>query len=211
MMRVSEHRFRDASQPAETCIYISEVIEEDYGLYVWPCSIVLAEYVWQQKNRFLGTQVLELGAGTALPGIIAAKVGGHVILTDLDIKPKVFENMERNCEQNAVDCKIQALTWGDWDTIGLDLCPDIVLGADVLYSAADFDDLFATVAFLLQTKPEAVFITAYEPRSCHRSIEFLMVKWKLQCIKILDAHEILPPAKLSSISTSIEIIEIKTI
>lgn len=207
-MKVSEHRFRG---PTDTRIFISEVIEDDYGLYVWPSSIVLAEYVWQQKNRFLGAQVVELGAGTALPGIVAAKIGAHVTLTDLDNKPKVFQNMERNCEQNAVDCNIQAMTWGDLETSALVLSPDIVLGADVLYSAADFDDLFATVAFLLRMKPEAVFITAYEPRSGHRSIEFLMAKWKLQCIKLLDAHEILPQAKLSSISTSIEIVEIKSL
>ena len=28
----------------------------------------------------------------------------------------------------------------------------------------DFDDLFATVAFMLYKNPEAVFITSYEPR-----------------------------------------------
>ncbi|KAI5075178.1 hypothetical protein GOP47_0009254 [Adiantum capillus-veneris] len=211
MIRVSEHRFRDASQLTNTTIYISEVIEEDYGLYIWPSSIVLAEYIWQQKDRFAGVQVLELGAGTGLPGIVAAKLGAHVILTDVENNSKVFENASRNCEQNAVDCKILGLTWGDWDSSTLDIKPDIVLGADVLYNASDFDDLFATVASLLQKKPEAVFITAYEPRSGHRSIEFLMVKWKLQCIKLLDAHEILPPEKLSLISSSIEIVEIKTL
>ncbi|MCO5573617.1 hypothetical protein L7F22_053728 [Adiantum nelumboides] len=212
MIRVSEHRFGEDTQLTNIRILISEVIEEDYGLHVWPCSIVLAEYIWQQKDRFTGVHVLELGAGTGLPGIVAAKVGAHVILTDLENNSKqVFENLSKNCEQNAVDCKILALTWGDWDSSMLDLNPGIVLGADVLYSASDFDDLFATVAFLLQKKPEAVFITAYEPRSGHRSIEFLMVKWKLQCVKLLDAHEILPPEKLSLISSSIEIVEIRTL
>lgn len=211
MIRVSEHRFWGASRVTDTSIHISEVIEENYGLYVWPCSIVLAEYVWQQKERFAGAEVLELGAGTSLPGIVAAKLGARVILTDLANNSKVFENMARNCEQNGVDCKILALTWGEWESSMQDLSPDIVLGADVLYNSSDFDDLFASVAFLLQRKPGAVFITAYEPRSGHRSIEFLMVKWKLQCVKLLDAHEILPPEKLLSISSSIEIVEIRTV
>ena len=26
-------------------------IEEDYGMFVWPCSVILAEYVWQQRPR----------------------------------------------------------------------------------------------------------------------------------------------------------------
>ncbi|KAH7292086.1 hypothetical protein KP509_29G051100 [Ceratopteris richardii] len=229
MKRVSKHRFWDDSEREVTNIQISEVMEENYGLYVWPGSIVLAEYIWQHRTLFRGAQVLELGAGTALPGILAAKLGAHVTLTDLEnnsecftishdtiVQPynihlQVFENMARNCEENQVGCKILSLTWGSWDQNMLNLNPDVVLGADVLYNSSDFDDLFATVAFLLQKNPAAVFITAYEPRSAHRSIEFLMAKWKLQCIKLVDAHEILPQAKLLSVSTSVEIAEIKSL
>ncbi|KAH7292085.1 hypothetical protein KP509_29G051100 [Ceratopteris richardii] len=211
MKRVSKHRFWDDSEREVTNIQISEVMEENYGLYVWPGSIVLAEYIWQHRTLFRGAQVLELGAGTALPGILAAKLGAHVTLTDLENNSEVFENMARNCEENQVGCKILSLTWGSWDQNMLNLNPDVVLGADVLYNSSDFDDLFATVAFLLQKNPAAVFITAYEPRSAHRSIEFLMAKWKLQCIKLVDAHEILPQAKLLSVSTSVEIAEIKSL
>lgn len=209
MITVSSHRFHDPSDHSELCISITEVIEEEYGLHVWPCSIALAEYVWQQKDRFFRSNVVELGAGTALPGIVAAKVGAFVTLTDRNDKPKVFENLERICEQNGVDCKIQGLTWGDWDSASLSLTPHIILGADVFYNSNDFDDLFATVTFFLRGNPDAVFITTYEPRSGHRLIEFLMEKWKLQCIKLLDAHEILPSTKLSTISTSIQIVELK--
>lgn len=35
-------------------------IEEDYGMFVWPCSIILAEYVWQQRSRFSGSRVVEV-------------------------------------------------------------------------------------------------------------------------------------------------------
>lgn len=35
-------------------------MKEDYGLFVWPCSIVLAEYVWQQRLRFSGASVVEV-------------------------------------------------------------------------------------------------------------------------------------------------------
>lgn len=37
-------------------------MEEEYGLYMWPCSIILAEYVWQQKARFAGANVVEVFA-----------------------------------------------------------------------------------------------------------------------------------------------------
>lgn len=35
-------------------------MQKDYGLYVWPCSIVLAEYVWQNWEQFHGAFVLEV-------------------------------------------------------------------------------------------------------------------------------------------------------
>ena len=35
-------------------------MKEEYGLFVWPCSIVLAEYVWQQRLRFSGSSVVEV-------------------------------------------------------------------------------------------------------------------------------------------------------
>ncbi|KAI8541109.1 hypothetical protein RHMOL_Rhmol08G0036900 [Rhododendron molle] len=36
---------------------VAQSIKED--LFVWPCSIVLAEYVWQQRLRFSGVSVVE--------------------------------------------------------------------------------------------------------------------------------------------------------
>ncbi|KAL6993398.1 hypothetical protein U1Q18_011514 [Sarracenia purpurea var. burkii] len=63
-------------------------MQEDYGLFVWPCSVVLAEYVWQQRLRFSGVSVVELGSGTSLPGLVAAKVGSHVTLTDDSNRPE---------------------------------------------------------------------------------------------------------------------------
>lgn len=68
---------------------IVEVMEENYGLYAWPCSIALAEYVWQRRHSFRNKSVLELGAGTALPGLVAATVGAaHVTLTDKADEPE---------------------------------------------------------------------------------------------------------------------------
>jgi hypothetical protein len=35
-------------------------MKEEYGLFVWPCSVILAEYVWQQRLQFSGVSVLEV-------------------------------------------------------------------------------------------------------------------------------------------------------
>ncbi|WVZ11622.1 hypothetical protein V8G54_016152 [Vigna mungo] len=156
MTTVSRHCFGDDSETPSFSISIIENMKEDYGLFVWPCSVVLAEYVWQQKHRFSGATVVELGAGTSLPGLVAAKLGARVTLTDnstrlevcdvdeiwkknfvvhsLDSYP-VLDNMRRVCELNKLECNVMGLTWGVWDAPLFSLQPTLILGADVLYDS----------------------------------------------------------------------------
>ncbi|MCL7042658.1 hypothetical protein MKW94_020577 [Papaver nudicaule] len=152
MTTISQHDF-GFSEPGQSNEDFS--IKEEYGMFVWPCSTVLAEYVWQQKSFFTGKSVLELGAGISLPGLVAAQIMG--------------------------------ITWGEWDISVFSLQPSIIMGADILYDSKDFDNLFPTVAFLLQNTPGAVFITTYHNRSGHHLIEYLMVKWNFKCTKLLYA------------------------
>lgn len=183
-------------------------MKEEYGLFVWPCSVVLAEYVWQQRLQFSGVSVLELGAGTCLPGLVAAKLGLDVTLTDDSNKLEVLDNMRRVCDLNQLNCKVLGLTWGVWDESIFTLKPKLILGADVLYDASAFDDLFATVTFLLQNSPGSVFITTYHNRSGHHLIEFLMLKWGLKCVKLIDVFSFMPPNKASGLSGNIQLAEI---
>ncbi|THG14354.1 hypothetical protein TEA_018908 [Camellia sinensis var. sinensis] len=48
------------------------------------------------------------------------------------------------------------------------------------YTSKSFDDLFATVTFLIQNSPGSVFIATYHNKSGHHLIEFLMAKWGLK-------------------------------
>ncbi|URD75165.1 Putative methyltransferase [Musa troglodytarum] len=210
MTTISRHYFGGDSS-ADDHVFFIDIIEnmrEDYGMFVWPCSKVLAEYIWQQRSRFSGVSVVELGAGTSLPGLVAAKVGANVILTDNSYQAEVLDNMKRICDFNKLNCEILGLTWGEWDEPMFNLHPQIVLGADVLYDSTDFDDLFATVAFLLENSPGSVFMTTYHNRSGHHLIEFLMVKWGLQCSKLLDGYSFMPPCKGCSLQGNIQLVEI---
>ncbi|KAF5196092.1 Methyltransferase-like protein [Thalictrum thalictroides] len=103
---------------------------------------------------------------------------------------------------------VLGLTWGEWKTPIFSIKPKVVLGADVLYDAKNFDDLFATVSFLLHNSPGAVFITTYHNRSGHHLIEYLMVKWSLKCTKLVDAYSFMPSCKASSITGNIQLAEI---
>lgn len=208
MKTISRHSYGDDPDKPNFTISIIENMKEEYGLFVWPCSIILAEYVWQQRSRFSGATVVELGAGTSLPGLVAAKVGADVTLTDQSDKLQVLENMKRECILNRLDCKVVGMTWGVWDESIFSLCPNFILGADVLYDASAFDDLFATVTYLLQNSPGSFFITTYHSRSGHHLIEFLMAKWGLKCVKLLDGFSFLPSYKASSLTGNIQLVEI---
>ncbi|KAJ9703808.1 hypothetical protein PVL29_005186 [Vitis rotundifolia] len=209
MTTTSRHHFGNARDSGDAfSITIIESMKEDYGLFVWPCSVVLAEYVWQQRSRFLGASVVELGAGTSLPGLVAAKLGSDVTLTDNAVRLEVLDNMRRVCDLNELKCEVLGLTWGMWDAAVFNLKPKIILGADVLYDTNAFDDLFATVTFLLQNTLGSVFITTYHNRSGHHLIEFLMVKWGLKCVKLLDGFSFMPSDKASGLSGSIQLAEI---
>ncbi|KVI02920.1 methyltransferase-like protein 23 isoform X1 [Cynara cardunculus var. scolymus] len=209
MTTVSHHYFGDSNGFDDAVsIKIIESMKEEYGLFVWPCSVILAEYVWQQRSRFTGISVVELGAGTSLPGLVAAKVGADVILTEDSNRLEVLDNMRRVCELNNVKCEVMGLTWGVWDESIFSLQPKVILGADVLYDSSAFDNLFATVKFLLENSPGSVFITSYHNRSGHHLIEFLMVKWRLKCVKLLDGFSFLPSWKASGLSGNIQLVEI---
>ncbi|CAL5370684.1 unnamed protein product [Camellia sinensis] len=61
MTTTSHHHFGNPSKNLETfSITIIESMKEEYGLFVWPCSVVLAEYVWQQISCFSGVSVIKV-------------------------------------------------------------------------------------------------------------------------------------------------------
>ncbi|KAL7081821.1 hypothetical protein ACP275_14G062600 [Erythranthe tilingii] len=105
MTTISHHYFSSTEDDGFS-IRIIENMKEEYGLFVWPSSIILAEYIWQQKSRFSGVNVVELGAGTSLPGLVAAKVGAHVTLTDDSNRSEVLDSMKRLCNVNDLNCRL---------------------------------------------------------------------------------------------------------
>lgn len=69
--------------PADELRFVQEQRDRlPYGVALWPSAIALAHDIVARAEDVRGRRVLELGAGTGLPGIVAASLGGHVIQTD---------------------------------------------------------------------------------------------------------------------------------
>jgi predicted nicotinamide N-methyase len=96
-----------------------------YGTMLWPAAIALAEDV--SGRELAGKRVLELGAGTGLPGIVAASRGACVVQTDH--QELVLDVCRRNAARNGITTiEYRA---GDWTTWDIPEQYDVVLGADI--------------------------------------------------------------------------------
>lgn len=100
-----------------------------YGIVLWPAAIALAHDI--ASRRMEGARVLELGAGTGLPGIVAASLGARVVQTDR--QEVALHVCKMNAERNGVlpSIELRAADWREWN----DREPyDYVLGSDIIYA-----------------------------------------------------------------------------
>ncbi|EQC41026.1 hypothetical protein SDRG_02083 [Saprolegnia diclina VS20] len=160
----------------------------DLGCYVWPCAIALATFLAQQPQLVASKAVVELGAGTALPGLLAAKLGAaSVRLTDkcmADLAPAT-----RSIALNQLDpacIHTATLAWGD--PVSRDWACDVILAADCFYEPDDFEDAVATIARLIALNPMCcVAYVAYQLRSVLHTLQPYLARWRLEATLLASA------------------------
>ncbi|XP_033100653.1 methyltransferase-like protein 23 isoform X2 [Anneissia japonica] len=156
-------------------------------MYIWPSAVVLAQYIVFKSEFIERKQILELGAGTSLPGIVAAKLGGDVVLSDSSLLPQCLENCRRSCRENYIEDQVSVvgITWGQYSPALINIPQvDIVLASDCFYDEKDFQDIVVTIAFILNRNQNAKCWVTYQERSSDYSIVHLLRKWKLRCCHI---------------------------
>jgi predicted nicotinamide N-methyase len=111
------------------------------GLRTWEASLFLSEWVLTQDVK--GKKILELGAGTGLAGILAAKRGACVTATDGS--HEVVASLQKNYELNSVQAETEILWWGEASGL-LKERWDYILGADITYDEDVCSSLAETFA-----------------------------------------------------------------
>ncbi|KAI8079096.1 putative methyltransferase-domain-containing protein [Gilbertella persicaria] len=190
--RKSIKRVSFSDQKAKVDVYIEEILDPAYGCYIWPCSLVMAEFVWYNRFQFEHKTLLEVGAGTSLPSLVLAKSVDELrlILSDIpSILPVIQGCVQRNHTDK--DIWIEPIEWGARDSIDhltkrveteWDTKIDYILGSDTFYEPSEFENLLVLVSFVIHThNPNCKFFTAYQERSPKRSIQRLLDKWNLKC------------------------------
>lgn len=124
-----------------------------YGVMLWPASIALAHDVLARGDELRGKRVLELGAGTGMPGIVAAALGARVL--QVDHSSLALHVCAMNAERNRVTGV--ELREADWETFHSDEPFDLVLGADVLYATTMHDRLRAICDLYLAPSGRVLF------------------------------------------------------
>jgi predicted nicotinamide N-methyase len=182
----SDGKFVPDPSSASVEVTIPEQLAASYGLYIWPSSPVLAWYLWLHQHQFTKpSRILELGAGTALPGLLLAKLGHRVTLSDSLLLPHCLDNCREAARCNGLEQQVEVvgLSWG-LVTSGLLRMRgqlDWIIGSDLFFDPAVSEPLLVTVKWLLDSNPGAQFLCTVQERSADWSIEVLLRKYALSC------------------------------
>jgi predicted nicotinamide N-methyase len=150
------------------------------GLTLWRAAPLLCEYMLSNAaNDIQGSNVLELGAGLGLCGILAHKLGAnYVLLSDGDTE--TLREMRHNVKLATsnggalpgTNIHCQQLVWGKrlkdfqehYGTF------DVILASDVIYVEEVLEPLFDTVTTLM--KESGKFFLSYARRNVNIDLVF---------------------------------------
>jgi len=127
-----------------------------YWNRVWDSEVALSEWLLKEfyPNKLSGRTVLELGCGTGLAGMVAAKLGGVPTFSD-----KVFmvmDSIKEACKLNRiVDYRTRLLDWARPQEI-LDTY-DVILGSEIFYDRRFLEDLRELLKRVLTVDGRGVF------------------------------------------------------
>jgi predicted nicotinamide N-methyase len=146
------------ARPADPESLIDESrFEEDeflpYWADLWPSGVALARYV--AGLDLVGTRVLELGCGLALPSFAAALAGADVVATDW--APEALTLVEANGAANGLPVETAIVDWRAPFPPELGRF-DAVLAADVLYEARNAVPILALLEATVS--PEGMVLVA---------------------------------------------------
>lgn len=95
---------------------------------IWPSAMGLSRWVWDELE-FEDTDLLELGTGLGLPGIVCGLKGARVTFSDFN--PSALELVKKNAIRNGLTDF--AVFPGDWRDFNLTRQFQWVMGSDVFY------------------------------------------------------------------------------
>lgn len=148
------------------------------GSTVWDCAIVMANYLQSYcsklpENYWVDKNVLEVGSGTGIVGIICGLLfqGSNLIISDLEILlPLIRENLETN--QNALgdnltkNISVQNFTWGTAPELNPSPPYDYIIASDVVWPKIDNSLLIDALKRVTNENTKIILAYEYRNQSC---------------------------------------------
>ncbi|CAM0138073.1 Protein N-terminal and lysine N-methyltransferase efm7 [Umbelopsis sp. WA50703] len=157
--------------------------------YLWNAAKVFGNYLDENKDLCRNKSVLELGAGAALPSIIASANGAtKTVVTDYPDQ-ELIDNIEYNIKSNLpTQCENQSIcakgyVWGTKVAPLKDELPnaetkfDIIILSDLIFNHSQHHAMLRTCRDLIKPKTGLVlvFYTHHRPHLAHRDLQFFEI------------------------------------
>ncbi|KAF1761422.1 hypothetical protein GCK72_009678 [Caenorhabditis remanei] len=144
---------------------VSDITVHKYegGFKIWECTIDLCDFIEENKTKFEGKSVLELGCGAALPSILTAMNGAKEVYAQ-DFNASVIEFFTvPNFEENPHSAIVQgeAMGWEDVPTKLNGRKFDFILSSETIYNEDDYQNLHDAVAATIKDDGVAWFAAKF--------------------------------------------------
>lgn len=138
---VEPHQSGDADEDAAEPVDDAPEPQPPYWAYVWAGGAVLARYILDHPQSVAGRRVLDLGAGSGLVGIAAAKAGASAVIA-AEIDRNGVAAIGLNAAANGVEITIvgKDITMGPPPAVDLALAGDVFYGREVALRVIPFLD-----------------------------------------------------------------------
>ena len=164
-----------------------------YWADLWPSAIALSQYMVNTNAVSKNMQVLEIGCGLGLPGIMAGKFCNRITLTDYIKEPLDFarHNWRLNNDHTA---QFEILDWRKPDAA---FKADVVLASDVAYEKRSFKHLFNAFkkllnpgGFILMSEPNRQYAFEFFNSLKEKGFNFSTTSYKINYRDITSAVNI---------------------
>ncbi|KAI8146096.1 putative methyltransferase-domain-containing protein [Fennellomyces sp. T-0311] len=151
--------------------------------HLWNASKVFASFFDSHPEICRDKYILELGAGGALPSLVAAaNNAAKVVVTDYPDK-ELIDNIQYNVDTNRLGERIlvEGYVWGT-STAGLrkkipQATYDVIILSDLVFNHSQHHAMLRTCRELLTPKTGRVYVfyTHHRPHLAHRDVEFFNI------------------------------------
>lgn len=152
---------------------------------VWEAALILGTFLQSIQDQIQGKNVLELGSGTGICGIIASILGANVTLTDLENCMSLCErNVEINLNATVHGFQMKPLDWTeDLEKNWSGIVYDYIIGADLVYIEELFEDLVRTFEHFVNYNENIKIVLAGKIRYIDRYKRFESIVEKKFVVK----------------------------